>query len=153
MQFKELFKRGALWAGLSLPLNLVWEIAQLPLYAIPPNNSDQVAYGILHCTIGDGLIAGVAFIVTGFALHAEDWPAQRLIAGTALITLVGMAYTIFSEWYNVNVLASWQYATTMPRLYGIGVSPLLQWLIVPAVTLLIWRALAKGRVTSRVRDT
>ena len=77
LSIKELFKWGALWAGLSLPLNLAWEIAQLPLYAIPPNQSGHVAYGILHCTIGDGLIAGVGFLVTGYVLRAGDWPTQR----------------------------------------------------------------------------
>lgn len=147
--FIRLLQRGILWAGLGLPLHLVWEIAQLPLYEIRRNNADYVAYSILHCTLGDGLIAGVAFIVTGLALRTGDWIAQRTYAGAILLTILGVAYTIFSEWHNVTILASWKYAQTMPTFFGIGLSPVLQWLILPAVTLFVWRALAKQELRLR----
>ena len=56
-----------------------------------------------------------------------------------LTVLFGLAYTIFSEWLNVVVRASWGYSDWMPivPIFGlrIGLSPLMQWLVVPAAAL------------------
>ena len=46
-----------------------------------------------------------------------------------------MAYTVFSEWFNVYRLGSWAYADAMPTLGGIGLAPILQWLLMPALPL------------------
>jgi hypothetical protein len=55
--------------------------------------------------------------------------------------IVGIAYTIFSEWLNVVVRASWDYSELMPVVSAlglhIGVSPLLQWIVVPTAALAI----------------
>ena len=51
----------------------------------------------------------------------------------------GVAYTIFSEWLNVEIRRSWSYTAAMPVLpfLGTGLAPLLQWLIVPSLALAI----------------
>ena len=52
---------------------------------------------------------------------------------------LGVAYAILSEWLNVKVWRSWAYAPAMPVLPGIGtgLTPLLQWIIVPALAFAI----------------
>lgn len=62
--------------------------------------------------------------------------------------LLALAYTVFSEWRNVNVTRNWAYAEHMPRLppFGTGLTPILQWIIVPILT---W-VTAGGRVRSRL---
>ena len=52
---------------------------------------------------------------------------------------LGAAYTVFSEWLNVEIRRSWSYAASMPvlPLLGTGLTPLLQWVIVPALSLAI----------------
>jgi hypothetical protein len=55
-----------------------------------------------------------------------------------VITIVGgLLYTGFSEWLNVEVRKAWSYADLMPivRIAGfeLGVSPILQWLVVPTL--------------------
>jgi hypothetical protein len=52
---------------------------------------------------------------------------------------LGAAYTILSEWLNVEIRRSWSYTATMPVLpfLGTGLTPLLQWLIVPTLALAI----------------
>src|SRR5713101_7282893 len=56
--------------------------------------------------------------------------------GTAREQVFGVAYTVFSEWRNVTVHSEWTYSDWMPVLsllgLKIGLSPLLQWAIVPA---------------------
>ena len=53
--------------------------------------------------------------------------------------LLGAAYTVFSEWFNVDIRRSWSYTAAMPilPLIGTGLTPLLQWLIVPGTAFAI----------------
>jgi len=55
-----------------------------------------------------------------------------------------VSYSVFSEWLNVSVRGSWAYAGAMPKLFGLGLSPLLQRLVVPAATLYVLRARNRG---------
>ena len=137
-------QQAGLWALLSLLLNLPWEIVQLPLYTlVSARETSDVVYAILHCTIGDMLIATVTCVATGLLLRRMDWPRSTPLAGLALLTVMGIVYTAWSEWRNVYQLGSWAYAAEMPQVYGIGLSPLLQWLMVPAATLVSFRFLRR----------
>jgi hypothetical protein len=67
---------------------------------------------------------------------ARRWrlPAFGWRMALAAIAL-GAAYTIFSEWLNVEIRRSWSYAAAMPVIpwLGTGLAPLLQWLVVPGL--------------------
>ena len=54
-----------------------------------------------------------------------------------LAVAFGIAYTIYSEWLNTTVRQSWAHSPLMPvlPLIGTGLSPILQWLVVPSLTL------------------
>jgi len=142
------FARGTLtWAALSLGLNLLWEIAQLPLYVIPQRAGDaSTVFAILHCTAGDVLIAVGSYLLASLVLRRPDWPSSRPVLGGAFATCAGLAYTVFSEWYNVYQAGTWAYSPRMPLLLGIGLSPLLQWIVIPIALLLILHA--RSAVTS-----
>lgn len=62
--------------------------------------------------------------------------------------MTGVAYTAFSEWLNVYRLGSWAYTQAMPLLGGIGITPLLQWVIVPVAMTLLWRACGRAAGSS-----
>lgn len=121
-------------------LNLAWEIAQLPLYTLWREASARaIAFAVAHCTAGDILIGAFA-LVLALTLAREGAVAQwrwRRIA--ALTALAGISYTVFSEWSNTAILGSWAYSALMPtlRIAGIevGLSPLLQWLLLPPAAL------------------
>jgi hypothetical protein len=72
----------------------------------------------------------------------------KLASGTflGLCLLLGIGYTMFSEWLNVEVRATWAYTDQMPALppLGTGLTPLLQWLIVPTLT---WALMTRQRNT------
>jgi hypothetical protein len=119
---------GALAVG-----NLVWEVFQLPLYALWRTASPAyLAFAALHCWAGDLLIAsatlGLSIMVAGRA-----WPSHGYSRVAAVTIVLGVVYTVFSEWLNVVVRGSWSYVAAMPRVppLGTGLSPLLQWIVVP----------------------
>ena len=52
-----------------------------------------------------------------------------------------VAFTAWSEWYNVYRAGNWGYTASMPLIFGIGLSPLLQWLILPPAMVAAYRTL------------
>lgn len=124
------------WSVASAAANLVWEFAQLPLYTLydEPDAGKIIRY-VLHCTVGDVLVALSAYALTALALRAWAWPLLDPLHGITLTTALGLAYTAASEWYNVYRAAAWAYSESMPLVFGIGLTPLLQWLLIPPVVL------------------
>jgi len=145
--------RAGLWSALAFVLNLAWEIAQVRLYTLwAEADGLTVAWSLFHCSVGDVMIALALFALAGLALRRADWPASRPWAGGAIVVSGALAYTAWSEWYNVYRAGSWAYTASMPLIFGIGLSPLLQWLILPPVMVVAYRTLAPvlfGGNTSR----
>jgi hypothetical protein len=121
-------------------LNLVWEIAQLPLYILwREAEPSYVAYALLHCTLGDVVIGAaalaLALVLTG-AGALGDWRRGRI---AVLSALLAAGYTVLSEWMNVGIFGSWAYAPAMPTVqlgnFELGLSPLAQWLVIPPLAL------------------
>lgn len=113
--------------------SLVWEVLQLPLYARWRTASPAYwAFAAFHCWAGDLLIAS-ASLGLGILVAGRAWPSRGYVRVATATILLGIAYTVFSEWLNVAVRGSWAYAPTMPRVppLGTGLSPLLQWIVVP----------------------
>jgi amino acid transporter len=139
-----IFGRAVLWSTLAFVLNLAWELAQVRLYTIwAEADGLSVAWALLHCSLGDVLIALAMFALSGMVLRRADWPASRPWTGSAIAVIGALAYTAWSEWYNVYRAGSWSYTASMPLIFGIGLSPLLQWLILPPVLVLAYRTLGQ----------
>jgi hypothetical protein len=128
--------------------NLLWEVAQLPLYTLwKEAPRAYIAYAVLHCTVGDVLIGVGALLTVLIATRASvlrEWHWMRL---GVVAVLIGLAYTAFSEWMNTVVRAGWTYSEWMPVLpfVPIGLSPVLQWVVVPTAALVFSRRRALPR--------
>jgi len=134
-------------------LNLVWEVLQLPLFTIWATGSlAERTFAVVHCTGGDLLIALVSLVIALIGTWATDWPRQGFRRVAVLAIVLGIAYTAFSEWLNVYVRQSWAYADWMPTVavgtIRIGVSPLLQWLVVPTLAFLAVKSVARSRMSA-----
>jgi hypothetical protein len=119
--------------------HLLWETLQLPLYTIWSTGSlREILVAAVHCTGGDILITASTL---GIAIAFARLCGWTLFGGRMVVSVIalGIAYTILSEWLNVNVWRSWAYASAMPVLLGTGtgLAPLLQWLIVPSLAFAI----------------
>jgi len=126
-------------------LDLAWEIAQLPLYTLwREAPASWIAFSVAHCTVGDALI-GVSALFAALVLTRAAEPAHWRWARIAILTAVLAAtYTAFSEWLNAGLLRNWEYSKWMPVLtvdgVRIGLSPLLQWILLPPLALRLARA-------------
>lgn len=132
--------------------NLLWEVAQLPLYTLwREAQPAYIAYAVLHCTAGDVLIGFGALLTALIATRSGSLRKWRWIRVGVVAVLFGLAYTAFSEWMNTVVRAAWVYSEWMPILpvVRIGLSPVLQWLVVPTAALAVSRRQASSRSERR----
>ncbi len=134
--------RAGLWSALAFVLNLTWEMAHARLYTIwAASDGMSFAWALLHCSLGDVVIALAIFALAGVVLWRADWPASRPWIGGLIAVIGAVAFTAWSEWYNVYRAGNWGYTANMPLIFGIGLSPLLQWLILPPMMVGAYRTL------------
>ena len=122
--------------ALTLTGNLAWEFLHLPLYTIGTTGTlREQAFAAGHCTLGDLLIAMSTLTVALLLVGNPRWPRDGFWPIAIFTIGLGLAYAVFSEWLNVVARAAWSYSEWMPIVsiagLKIGLSPLLQWTVVP----------------------
>jgi hypothetical protein len=135
-----------------LALSLAWEIAHLPLYTLWSEGEPAfIAFAVAHCTLGDVAIGTGALFLALIAARAAAPAHWRWGLIASFAALASLGYTAFSEWMNTAVLRSWSYSDLMPTVgimgFEIGVSPLLQWLVIPPLALRFARGYRRGTQT------
>lgn len=132
--------------------NLVWEVFQLPFYTLWQEGTPRSrVFAVVHCTMGDVMIGTGALLASVMLFGRHGWPDLKHGRVLGAATLVGLAYTVFSEWVNTQVTMSWQYADSMLRVppLGTGLAPLLQWVVV--LPLAYWFAVVADRMANAKR--
>ena len=134
------FRAAGIYLGVAAIAHLAWETLQLPLYTLWTSAPRwEIVFAVVHCTGGDFMIAASALIAAILVGRFWSWPRKGWKQVALLTIIFGLSYTAYSEWFNVYVRNAWTYSASMPtvriREIELGLSPLLQWLIVPIVAL------------------
>lgn len=143
--------RFGLWYALTtLPMFAFWEVAHAPLYTLWIERGAAVGLkAALHCTLGDMVIA---FSCALAGLLVAVWmPALRTqLRVSGLIIAFGLLTTIIIELISTQWLGRWAYRESMlvDPVFGIGISPLAQWLVVPAISLQLLQSMLQDELTS-----
>jgi hypothetical protein len=122
----------------ALLLNFPWEFLQVPFFEGMPTVEHW--QGVKSCTqasIGDAVIMLVAFwCVAAFA--GRYWLLRPKFAHIGSLVAVGVGITILIEKLAVSGgwVQSWSYSEQMLTAFGIGITPVLQWIVLPPLT--IW---------------
>ena len=67
--------RALRYLGVSLGAHLGWEILQLPLYTLWLTGMlRQQAFAVVHCTLGDAMIAGLSLLLALAVFARATWP-------------------------------------------------------------------------------
>ena len=145
-------------ALLTLAGHYAWELAQAQSFQ--DHAGRPLPEYAMHCflaALGDLAIAAIAYAAAAAAFRRPSWPAAAAgpgrgwIGPAAVWMAVGLAATAAFE-----VLATssglWAYGPSMPTVFGVGVLPLLQWVVVPLATLAAFRALAARRTAPPPSD-
>lgn len=118
--------------------SLIWESIHMPLYTLWAKATVWgLAADVVVCTGANMVIASVSLAVAMIVVGNNSRPLQHPLRVALLACGMAVAYTLVSEWLNVQVFHSWAYSSLMPLLPGtnIGASPILQWIVTPSVAL------------------
>lgn len=134
-------------AFFSFLLHFIWEFVQAPTYAgmVEMNHWDGIKL-CMSATFGDVGFAVTAFVATSIVARTRHW-LHNPTAGQYLLYLgIGFGLTIGFEYYYTQVSLRWTYSELMPLVppFGTGLSPLLQWLIVPLAALWLTKTQIAG---------
>jgi hypothetical protein len=78
------------YLGVALVGNLVWEALHLPLYTIWSTGTlREQAFAVVHCTLGDLLIALSSLTLALVIAGGHGWPQQRFWPVAVLTILFG----------------------------------------------------------------
>jgi hypothetical protein len=131
--------------GYALLLHFLWEWLQSPFYA---DTYEAVFLSLLwnrvHCTLGDGLITLGAFWGAATVGESRGWYRDPRPLALAVFLGGGLLYTAWSEYWNVQIVRTWDYTSLMPTLWGVGVVPLAQWIVLPLLVLWLVRRGDRG---------
>ena len=131
-------------------LHFVWEMWQIPFFAgMSEANHWSAVIQCTRATIGDGFITLFAYGISAIAARDIYWLYHRTFRSWTIYLAVGLTATTILEYFATEVYGRWQYSESMPLLsiFDIGLTPFLQWLLIPPVSLWIsavfWRGLKK----------
>jgi len=121
-------------------INYPWELAQMPLYEGAGYDGRTFLYCFL-ASLGDGLVVLLIFAAGWIAFRRREWFMGRGARGYLLMLAAGLIIAVGIERVAVGT-GQWQYSEQMPRLFGVGLAPIAQMLVLPP---LIFRVVAAWR--------
>lgn len=126
----------------SFLLHFVWEFLHVPTYA---GMAEMTHWqGVKLCTsatIGDVGFALTAFWTASLVARTRHWMGNQFALPVLVFLGTGIALTVGFEFYYTQVTHRWAYSDLMPIVppIGTGLSPLLQWFVIPPIVLWLSR--------------
>jgi hypothetical protein len=142
-------------AFFSFVLHFVWEFVQVPTYAGMAEMAHWEAIKLcMSATFGDVGFALTAFWTASVAARSRDWILRPTRVPVAIFVAVGILLTVGFEYYYTNISLRWTYSELMPLVppFGTGLSPLLQWLVIPPLVVWLTRRHLLGARAIRAVD-
>ncbi|QEN06784.1 hypothetical protein EXM22_01795 [Oceanispirochaeta crateris] len=127
-----------IWYSLfSFVIFATWEWVQTPFFVDITNDLNTIVWYRIHCTIGDIMILFFSMMGTILIYRKISWIYKPEKKHYITVLFLGSCYTLISEYRNVHKLQSWDYSALMPEIFGIGLVPIFQWILLPPLILYI----------------
>lgn len=124
---------------LAFAFHTTWEFLQDPLYAgLAASPHAQVRAACLKAAAGDVGITLAAFYAAAFIARSRLWFVDPNIAAVAAWFITGLLITIAIKG-RANASGAWRYGPSMPivPILRVGMAPLAQWIVIPAILLVL----------------
>lgn len=121
-------------------LNLIWETAQSPLFVFEQQSSVLAISGcLLFCSGVDAMMMLMAYWTVSLTGGGRYWFLSKQPKYTLGFVLVALTLAFVSEYSAVHHRKLWTYSDVMPIIpvVELGLTPLLQWLALPVLTLIL----------------
>ena len=113
----------------------VWEMFQMPFFEMGDLSVRQVTMNCALASFGDAGIMVAAYLAASWFAGDRRWLARPGWASLAAYLANGQAITIAVEILAVRVPWGWSYSSLMPRIMGVGLVPVVMWIVVPLIAL------------------
>jgi hypothetical protein len=125
-------------------LHFFWEVVHSYFYTMKEADFNTMLYDWLHCTGRDVMLTLGSFWLVSLISWNRRWFLGLNKLNVAGFVMAGVIYTFFSERLNVYVFKSWSYNEAMPIIpwFKVGLTPILQWLIIPPVVIFVVRIIS-----------
>ena len=136
---RRLVQPEAILVVLAFAFHTTWEFLQDPLFAgLAARLHADVRIACLQAAAGDVGITLASFYVAATTSRSRFWFVRPTNVAVAAWFLTGLLLTIAFEW-RVAGNGEWVYAPAMPivPILQVGLAPLAQWIVVPAILLFL----------------
>lgn len=132
-------------AAMTFMLNLIWELAQGPLYEGFEYDLKHVSFCAL-ASVADMLMVLILFFGFSLIYLSVSWITYLSPKRVLILVVVGTVGAIIAEVWHTSQ-SDWAYADAMPIMpwLGVGLSPVLQFAVLPYLTFLIVNRFIKER--------
>ena len=122
---------------LAFLLNFAWELAQMPLYDSSSFTINHVAFCALG-SVADALMVLLLYFGLAFIFKNPHWIFPLKRERVVIVVLTGGIGAVLSEIRHLS-LGNWAYSDLMPLIpiLNVGLSPVLQFMILPVVTYIL----------------
>lgn len=140
----------AAYFGASFVLHFAWEMMQRSLFALPPASFIEHLPMCLFATATGDMAFMLILYFTAAVIHRDIFwigapSAYRHPATWVVTALVGALLAISYEFWAIHVVDRWDYgAMPIVPLVRVGLTPLMQMIVAPELTLLLCGWLAGG---------
>ena len=120
-------------AALAFLFNLIWELIQMPLYKNASYSLEHIAFCGL-ASIADAILVMLLFFGSAVIFKNLFWIQDKKWQQIIIVILIGGIGAVLGEMRHLSI-GSWAYADAMPiiPLLNVGLSPILQFMILPIV--------------------
>jgi hypothetical protein len=120
-------------------LHFAWEMAHAKWFATMSELPFWTATAwCARAALWDVAISAAAYLAVALAARNGRWVAKASPLPIGVYFVLGLAVTVAIE-RSALATGRWRYAPDMPTIAGIGLSPLLQWIVVPLLIIAVAR--------------
>ena len=124
----------------------LWEMLQMPYYAMSHLSAWETTINCSLASLGDAGSMVFAYFVASWAVNDRYWLSSRIRKPVMVFLVTGLVITLVVEYFATSAAWGWKYSAKMPTLLGIGMVPIVMWIVVPLIAL----GLASRSVVNRI---
>jgi hypothetical protein len=135
-------------------LNFLWEMAQARFYSSMKGLPFWSATWLCtRAAAADVALLALFFAIAALVARDPEWPLHPTLGAITTFFVACLLATAGIERWAI-VTARWSYSDDMPVIFGVGALPLLQWVLIPVLSVLVFRLhfARRGEVQVQVEE-
>jgi hypothetical protein len=133
------YRRSAMIALELFTLNFLWEMAQARFYSSMKGLPFWSATWLCtRAAAADVALLALCFAIAALVARDAAWPLHPTSQSMATFFALCLLATAAIEHWAIAT-RRWSYSDDMPMIFGVGALPLLQWVLIPVLSVLVFR--------------